>query len=199
LVVGFRLWRRCLNILEAGGERVGRVASFFRDFGDRGGVAVEFAIVAPWFLLLLLAIMELGFMVFVQSVLDDSARSAARLIRTGQVQATSNPQTTFQTQLCNEMTMFVGCSSLLYNVQVFSTWSAATTSITQPGRSAWTASNFGSSTSCEIIAVQVIYNWQFIIPWVSNYLSGGTGSALLTSTVVFQNEPFLPVSSTCAI
>lgn len=177
-----------------------RIAFLRHKLGDRGGVAAEFALIAPWFLLMLLAIIELGFMVFVQSVLDDSARSAARLIRTGQVQATSNPQQTFQTQLCNEMTQFVGCSSLLYNVQVFSSWSAASSSITQPGRGAWTTSNFGSSTSCEIIAVQVIYNWQFIVPWVANYLSGGTGTALLTSTVVFQNEPFPPVSATtCSV
>ncbi len=60
---------------------------YLRRLGEGGATAVEFAIVGSVFLMLLLAIFELGFMVFVQSVLDGSARSAARMIRTGQAQS----------------------------------------------------------------------------------------------------------------
>ena len=80
-------------------NRLERLAALPRD--NRGAFAVEFAAVAPFFFLLLLGILELAIMVFVQAVLDGSARDAARLIRTGQVQTSANPQTTFQTLLCH--------------------------------------------------------------------------------------------------
>lgn len=166
--------------------------------GDRGSVAVEFAMIAPIFLLLLLAIFELGYMIFVQSVLDDAARDAARLIRTGQVQANSNPQQDFQTQLCNEMAQFVGCASLLYNVQTFTSWSSAQTTISQPitrnNHGVMTNTGWTPGTSSQIVAVQVTYNRSFITSWVTQYLGGAYGTAFLSSTVVFQNEPF-PSSS----
>lgn len=76
-----------------------RAIQYFRKLGVRGVAAIEFAILSPLFLMLLLAIFELGYMVFVQSVLDSSARTAARLIRTGQAQASGSAQTNFQTAL----------------------------------------------------------------------------------------------------
>jgi Flp pilus assembly protein TadG len=162
--------------------------------GEHGGISVEFAMIAPIFLLLLLAIFELGYMVFVQSVLDGSARDAARLIRTGQVQTNSNPQQDFQTLLCNEMAQFVGCSSLLYNVQTYSSWSAAQTGLSQPvtrnSSGTMTNASWTPGSSSQIVIVQVTYNRSFITSWITQYLGGPYGTAFLTSTVVFQNEPF---------
>src|ERR1700722_9831214 len=94
--------------------------------GEEGAAAIEMAFAAPVFLLLLLGIFELGYMVFVQSVLDGCARDAARLIRTGQVAGSTNPLATFQNLLCNEMTAIVGCSKLVFNVQPFNTFSTYT-------------------------------------------------------------------------
>src|ERR1700730_14880539 len=96
-----------------------RAQQYLRKLGERGVSSVEFAIVGPVFLMLLLGIFELGSMVFVQSVLDGSARQAARLIRTGQAQNSGNTQTFFQTNLCNSATSVIGCSNLIYQVQKF--------------------------------------------------------------------------------
>jgi Flp pilus assembly protein TadG len=158
-------------------------------------MSIEFAIVGPVFLMLLLAIFELGYMVYVQSILDSSARSAARLIRTGQVQANANPQQYFQSQLCNTMTIIgVSCSSLLFNVGTYSTWSTAYSSVTQPGRNTIKSDTFSPGSAGSIVVVQVVYTRNFITPWVGGLLSHGLGTAFLTSTVVFENEPF-PVST----
>src|SRR6185437_8925605 len=70
---------------------------------DRGSTAIEFAIIASSFMVMLLAAFEFGYMLFVQSALDNAARDAARLIRTGQAQNSANPTTTFSTLLCNEI------------------------------------------------------------------------------------------------
>ena len=171
-----------------------RVRTLCGRLDDRGNALIEFAIVGPTCLLLLLVIFELGYMILVQSVLDSSARDAARMIRTGQVQASGNAQTSFQNQLCADTGWLISCGSMIYQAQVFSNWSAAQNGLNQPpqrdalGNLVSTGFNAGSSK--DIVAVQVSYNYKFFTLWVSSYLGGSTQSAFLMSTVVFQNEPF---------
>jgi Flp pilus assembly protein TadG len=179
---------------------------------QEGMTAVEMVFVGPPFLLLLGVIFELGLTLTTQSVLDGAARDAARLIRTGQVQSQSSPMTVFQNLLCSEVSSVISASDcankMIYEVQVYSSFGSV--SFTP---CAQTASQTGSGTVCSftpgtgsnIVGVQVSYPRPFIIPWVGACLSGGScwagvgtnngsnpgaGIATLTSTVVFQNEPF---------
>ncbi len=78
----------------------------------KGALAVEFALVAPIFLLLLLVIVELGLTLTTQSLLDGATRDAARLIRTGQVQSQNSPITTFQTLLCSDMAPLMSVANM---------------------------------------------------------------------------------------
>ena len=59
-----------------------------REFGkdSRGSTAVEFAIVAPVFLMVMFSIFEVGWFFFANSVVDATVGDAARRIKTGQVQ-----------------------------------------------------------------------------------------------------------------
>lgn len=157
--------------------------------GEQGTASIEFAMVGPLFILLLLAIFELGFMVYVQTVLDGAARDAARLVRTGQVQGNANPQSVFQNLLCQEVAALVGCGSLIFNVQTFGSFS--TVNLTPPrDKNGNLITTFSGGKSGSDMAVQVIYNRPFFTSYVGKYLGGGSGSAFLTSTVIFRNEPF---------
>jgi Flp pilus assembly protein TadG len=172
-----------------------RAWQYVRKLGERGATAVEFAIVGSLFLMLLLAIFELGYMVFVQSVLDSSARTAARQIRTGQVQASGNAQTNFQTALCAEVSSVIGCGSLIFQVQKFANWTATQTAVnTPPARDPVTGLLipvvFNAGTCGDVVAVQVTYNYKFFTLWIGQQLGDSMQSAFLMSTVVFQNEPF---------
>jgi Flp pilus assembly protein TadG len=172
-----------------------QLGQFYRRLGERGVTSVEFAIVGPLFLMLVLAVFELGYMVFVQSVLDSSARTAARLIRTGQAQGSGNAQTDFQTALCNGASAVIGCANLIYQVQEFGSWSATQTAVdTPPKRDPKTGqlipAAFNAGNCGQIEAVQVTYNYPFFTLWIGQQLGGSTQSAFLMSTVVFQNEPF---------
>jgi len=57
--------------------------------GSGGSAAIEFAFIAPVFFALMLGIMELGVMTFTQFALQNSVTDAGRLMRTGQVNQTS--------------------------------------------------------------------------------------------------------------
>src|SRR5580704_3249342 len=107
----------------------------FRLLGEDGAVAVEFALVATIFIMMVLGILELGYMFFVQSVLDEAARDAARLIRTGQVQSSGNASAqlqAFQTRVCNDAAPIISCGNIVFQAQVFPSWSAAQTAVQQP-------------------------------------------------------------------
>ncbi len=179
---------------------------------QKGALAVEMAFVGPPFLLLLAAIFELGLTLTTQSLLDGAARDAARLIRTGQVQTQGSPIGTFQNLLCSDMSSIISASEcdskVLFEVQIFTSFGTVsftpcTLNANQTGTG--TACQFSPGAGGQIIGVQVNYPRPFIIPWVGACLSGGScwtgvgsangtnpgaGTATLTSTVIFQNEPF---------
>lgn len=184
---------------------------FRRGVGESGETMLEFAIIAPMLILLMLTIVDLGIMLTAQSLLDGAARDAARLIRTGQVASAGNSITTFENQLCSEMSPIMSASAcqqqIVFEVQTFSdfgsvAFSACSQTSYQTGNGtvcAWTPGIAGN-----IVGVQVTYNRRFIVPWVGACLSGqacwmGMGTARTTTsgnavplvaTVVFKNEPF---------
>jgi Flp pilus assembly protein TadG len=183
----------------------------FSGLDESGATFIEFAIVGPPLLLLMLTILDLGVMLTTQSLLDGAARDAARLIRTGQVQSQSNPKTTFQNLLCSDMSPMMSVatcqSQVVFDVQVFSDFgSVSFTPCTQDTDSTQAGyCSFSAGIADQIVGVQVTYNRSFMVPWVGACLSGGscwfglgttdgsnpgTDSVPLVSTVIFQNEPF---------
>jgi Flp pilus assembly protein TadG len=173
----------------------GRIRRWLGALGDSGAAAVEFAIVGTVFMLMLLASFEFGYMLFIQSVLDNAARDAARLIRTGQAQESADAETTFQTLLCNDVGSLIGCGNILYQALVFNDWGDAQTSVNNgvtrdKSTGALVSAGFSPGTQGQILVVTVTYNYSFFTPWIGGLVGNGTNSAFLQSTVVFQNEPY---------
>jgi len=151
---------------------------------------VEFALVFPVFLLFLCMIIEDGLMLWSQSVLDNGAAAGARLIQTGQVQLAGGSSATFTNKVCSTVSSLIPCGSLQYRVQSssvgFSSMSAAVP-LTGSGNMQNTGFSFG--TQNQYVLVQVGYKRSYFIPWLGRLLNAN-GSALLVSTVAFQNEPY---------
>jgi Flp pilus assembly protein TadG len=171
-----------------------RIRKWLAALDTRGVAALEFAIVGSCFMMMLLASFEFGFMLFVQSVLDNASRDAARLIRTGQAQTSGSPETTFKTLLCNEVGTLIGCGKIVYQAQVFNDWGSAQTAVNTPANRDANGNligkGFSAGTLSQIMVVTVTYNYPFFTPWIGGLLGGGTKSGLLMSTVVFRNEPY---------
>jgi Flp pilus assembly protein TadG len=162
--------------------------------GERGMATIEFGLIGAVYLMMILGALEISYAMFLQVILDNAARDSARQIRTGQVEVASAPQSTFSTLLCNDVSWLIPCSSLLYQVQAYWQWSEAQTGMTTaPSRNAdgsLNSAGFNAGSPGEIVIVTVTYNYAFFTPWMASLLGGSYGATLLTSTVVFQNEPF---------
>ena len=172
----------------------GLIRRWLAAIDSSGAAAIEFALVGSTFMMMLLASFEFGYMLFVQSTLDNAARDAARLIRTGQAQMSSNPTSTFQTLLCNDVGSLISCGNIIYQAQAFNAWTDAQTAMNTPAtrtaNGTYVSAGFNPGSQGQILVVTVTYNYSFFTPWIAGLLGGGTNSALLMSTVVFQNEPY---------
>jgi Flp pilus assembly protein TadG len=169
---------------------------------DESGLAlIEWGFVGPMFMLMLLSIIDMGIMLTTQASLDGATRDAARLIRTGQVDAAGNTINSFQTLLCSDMSMFLTTTSCQSDVivSVVSTTGSNFGSLTFPTCAINTSSPppagacpFSPGGAGDLVGVQVTYNRPFIVPWVGSLLSTASDSqhVRLQSTVVFRNEPF---------
>ncbi len=161
---------------------------FVRD--ERGGALMEFALVAPPFFLLLVGSLEVALMYFAGAVMEGATKEAARQIRTGQVQMSGSPLTTFQDELCSSLAGIIDCSKVVFNVQTFESFSAASMPIEfdEDGEIINTAFSPGGSSA--VTVVRSMYRWNFVTPLIDKAMPAGLGGHLLVSTVAFQTEPY---------
>ena len=95
----------------------------------RGATAVEFAMLALPFFGLLCGILEIGMIFIVATTLDDATTTAARTIRTGQLQTTGGSSaSSFVSTICNQLSWLgSNCTSNLnIDVRVYSQFSSVT-------------------------------------------------------------------------
>jgi Flp pilus assembly protein TadG len=156
---------------------------------ERGGAAVEFALIAPIFLSLICVTVEVSLSLMTESALATAAHNASRLILTGQIQTGGGSATPFTNQLCANVSTLVSCASLQYNVQSGSSFGALNGTIQTDSNGNMTNTHFTPGGPGQDVLVQVAYNRPFIIPWVGTLL-GNSNSMLLVASVAFQNDPY---------
>lgn len=160
-----------------------------------GSAAVEFAFVAPIFLLFLMGTIEVGVMFFADFTLQNATVDASRLIRTGQVQQASMQASDFRTQVCNEIKMLLSCDAgtLQIDVETYPTFAAA--NYTNPLLANQTLDpalqNFNTGAECSIEMVRVFYKWKVFTPLLDTFMINMAGNYhLISATVAFRNEPY---------
>ena len=161
---------------------------------ETGATAVEFAMIALPFFALLFSIIELGMMFMTATTIEAATVSAARQIRTGQVQTTgTNTAVGFKTLVCNGMS-WISTSDCMANmsidVRTFPTFAAVT--VTAPVKNNQidqTQLTYDAGASCDIVLVRAFYAWTLLAPVLEPGLPNlGSNQRLLTTAVAFRNE-----------
>jgi Flp pilus assembly protein TadG len=78
----------------------------------RGGPIIEFAMVAPAAIALLLAVLHVALIYLAQEGLETAAETSARLIMTGQAQQSAMSQSDFKAAACKALPPFLTCDHL---------------------------------------------------------------------------------------
>lgn len=169
----------------------------------RGTTAIEFAIIALPFCVLMFGIIELGLVFMVSVTLQNATDNAARQIRTGQFQTSGgNTKDAFKTLVCDRMAWLAApCQTkLTVAVQTFADFNTAGTAWT-PAAAAATC--FSTGAPGDIVLVRSYYEWDVFTPLLNKALvnMGTSSNKRLISTVAsFRNEPYstaTPVGAKC--
>ena len=171
----------------------GTFATFLKD--ENGANAVEFALVAPPFIALLVGIIQIFLVFFGQQLLQQVVAQSARQIMTGQVQAAGMSQTQFSTLVCSQVRIIFNCSNLMISVQSASSWStlsAAAPTLTFDANgnvtNNWPYNPGGPSDK---VILEVIYQWPvFMGPLGFTLANLPNGNRQITASAAFQNEPY---------
>jgi Flp pilus assembly protein TadG len=161
---------------------------------EDGATAVEFAFLAIPFVYMLVGILEMCLMFAGGTILHGGTGVAGRLVRTGQLQAQADPEAAFRTALCEEVSIFLNCDNIVYEVidlgeGGFSAGSVAPPKITEDGE--MEAGEFDPGEEGSVILVRASYLYPIVTPIFSSFLSDApNNSKLFISTLVIKNEPY---------
>jgi Flp pilus assembly protein TadG len=172
-----------------------------------GATAVEFAMIAPVFFLMLFVIVETGLMMFTEYVLQTSVQDAARLVRTGQAQGGQMASGDLKTKVCRLASVIINCSGkvtvYMASASDFAALKVAMPSYLGVGKKA-DGSPGPSSYSCggpgAAVGLIATYDWDFSVPYFMNFManmSGISNTRRLAGIAMFKNEPFPPSTTSC--
>jgi Flp pilus assembly protein TadG len=160
---------------------------------EDGAAAIEFALVALPFLLLLLGMFEVGLIFFAGTSLQAAVESAARHIRTNDLGASpSAAQSVFKQLICDRAE-FLKCGLIQVNVETKPDFSTASFSspIKKDGTLDPKLSKFTPATGCQVVLVRAFYEWPTFTPMLSALLGNlKDGNHLLIGAAAFRTEPF---------
>jgi Flp pilus assembly protein TadG len=161
---------------------------------NRGTAAVEFALIVGPLFFMIFACIELSMVILVSTSLDNATAMAARQIRTGVMTQANSTAATFKTAVCGNMGwLAASCSSsLMVDVQTYNSFAQVpTTDLIKNGN--FDTANFAYviGAGSQIQMVRTYYDWKLFTQYMNAGLSTlSNGDAVLSSKIVFRNEPF---------
>ena len=150
----------------------------------RGIAAIEFAMIAPVFILFLIGIIEMSLIMLCEHLLESAAYNASRTAKTGFI---ASGKTQLQTVMDVLNSKLVGLAPLLdvAKVQVTSTVYSDLSNVGQPAQA-----TEGLGTASQIVVYTISYPWKIFTPIISNIIGDSHSLITLTSRIVVRNEPY---------
>ncbi|MDL2400159.1 TadE/TadG family type IV pilus assembly protein [Rhizobium mayense] len=187
----------------------GRLREFVRS--RDGTAAIEFALLAIPYFLIIFAILETFVAFIAEQVVSNAVDTMARQIRTGQITAANTNEQQFRQAFCNEISVIIACSAaelttptnLYLDVESYQTFAAMPTTIPRASSSnpysdiSTTGFKYAPGGAQSYNMVRAYYRWQIITDLLRPYLTtirptdGSMPTTyLIVATAAFQNENF---------
>lgn len=162
--------------------------------GKEGVAAVEFAMVAAPFLVLMFAIMETALIFFASQTMETAVADSARLIMTGQAQSQNFTAAQFKTAVCARVGGLFDCAGgLQVDVKTYTGFGSINNSKPVDANGNLQTSSFGYQPGGpgQIVVVRLMYQWPVFASMLGLNLSDMAGSKrLIMATASFRNEPY---------
>jgi len=167
---------------------------FFKIFvkNEEATTAIEFSLLAAPYLLLTLGIIELSIMYASASLLEGATSSAARAVRTGQIQQSGgDPEAEFRDRMCDYATVLIDCNDVIIEVQQMASFGDfGGMAPSYDGDGNLVSSGVDPGGSGDRVLIRVGYRYQMMTPLIGPLMGGPDSSRLFMSTIVLQSEPY---------
>jgi len=158
-----------------------------------GGVVIEFAMLAPLFIGLIMASLQVGLLYLSQQGLETAAEDTSRLVLTGQSQNAAQTAAQFKTSACAALPPYLSCSKLYVDITTASSFANAT--LTPPtftydsSGNVTNTFNYSTGSRNSIVVLRLMYIMPVVdIPFGLKMSNAGGGKRLIMATAVFKNE-----------
>jgi Flp pilus assembly protein TadG len=179
-------------------ERAGFFSRFLRHQG--GSTAIEFAMLAVPFALLVFAILESCISFAGQEVMANITDDVARQLRTGQIKQANATKTKITQAICSGLEIMVakGCPGLDVDLRNYASFADAAKAGFKIQAGVVTLTGSGSQTysvlpgaSGSINMLRVFYKWPVMTDFMAKSMANLTnGNTLHFASVTWQNESF---------
>ena len=158
---------------------------------EDGTTAVEFAILAFPFFLLLFAIIESSLLFFAGQMLESAVDDVGRRVRTGQLDDTLT-EAQFKTEICKETALLFDCGKLDVDLKVAAKFDdLGDPPVPEGGEIDHSDYSFTAPCPEEIAMITVSYEW----PIFTNYVAAQVSQ--LNTMSVFRTEPYPAHGGSC--
>ena len=175
----------------------------------KGATAVEFAIIGPILILLVIGIVELGLLLAARTLLDNAAFAASRVGKTGYSASGQTQAQTISAAVGKAVSRYLDTSKLTLTSKAYSDygdigkpepytdlnkngkWDSGESYTDVNGNGSWDSDQgrTGAGDAGQIVLYTITYNWPLVTPWLKGLV--GTGGVFPISTkIVVKNEPF---------
>lgn len=162
----------------------------------RGSTAIEFAMLAVPFVMLVMSIIETSLSFTAQQILSNATDNLARQLRTGQLKPEAASATEVRKRICDELSLIVDstCPGLFIDLKSYSTFAAAAavktkfTSDKDLDTTGFTVAPGGPESKNML---RVYYKWPVMLDLMRKSMSNmKDNKTLLMATTTWQNEPY---------
>ncbi len=167
-------------------------ARFFAN--KRGTVAIEFAMIALPFFLLIFAVIEVSLSFTAQQVMANATDDIARQLRTGEIKTLNLTQ--LKQMVCTRLLMpAANCPDLVVDLRTYTTFALVPKTIPLKTGGDVNSTGFKSAPggANTINQLRVFYRWPIFTDLMKPRIAtiDGTGKILLFSSATWRNEPYL--------
>lgn len=158
----------------------------------QGASAIEFALLAMPFFIMLFGVMEVAFMFFVDSTLSAALQTSVRSVRTGSAQTAALDLKGFKAKVCDNMAYAFNCNTdLLVRADVLTDMSSVTYATAVSSGNIAVTESFDIGKSGDYVLVQAFLPWSRILTmYGTNDATLADGRYVLAAATLFKNEPF---------
>jgi Flp pilus assembly protein TadG len=158
----------------------------------RGTSSIEFALVAPLFLVGTLATLEIALSFVGEQLLSTATQDTTRLIMTGQVTSSSTTKEDFQLMVCERVKALLDCSQLYIDAQAYSSMAEPTFDSPIEDNKFVDNTKFITGKQGDIVVVRTFYKWPVYLTSFFGYNSSNLEGSrrLITASAAVRNEPW---------